>query len=36
MKKVTLFIALLMSLSLTASLFAAESKVQEDVDLIFQ
>ena len=36
MKKVTLFIALLMSLSFTASLFAAESKVQQDVDLIFQ
>ena len=36
MKKVTLFIALLVSLSLTASLFAAESKVQQDVDLIFQ
>ena len=36
MKKVTLFIALLVSLSLTASLFAAESKVQQDVDLVFQ
>ena len=36
MKVVTFLMALLMSLSMTASLFAAENKGKNDVDLIFQ